>query len=189
MLAPTLSQFIATNRDALVSRCRERVAHRNDPPPTDLEIERGIPRFIDDIAGELSGGVSQRREMAERATQHGSDLFFEGFTVSQVVHDYGAVCQSVTDLAVETETIISVEDFRTLNRCLDDAIAGAVASYGRHQRTDESLNQNMTLRNLIETALQAFEVLRSGTVGAEGATGQLLHRCLRSMLEITPILK
>jgi hypothetical protein len=53
--------------------------------------------------------------------------------VSQVVHDYGDVCQAITELAGEMDAPISTEDFRTLNRCLDDAIAGAVTEYGREQ--------------------------------------------------------
>jgi hypothetical protein len=46
---------------------------------------------------------------------------------------YGDVCQSITDLAVETRAPISSDDFRTLNRCLDDAIAGAVTEFAREQ--------------------------------------------------------
>ena len=53
--------------------------------------------------------------------------------MSQVVHDYGDVCQAITDLAVEAAKPISADDFRTLNRCLDDAIAGAVTEYGRER--------------------------------------------------------
>jgi hypothetical protein len=32
------------------------------------------------------------------------------------VHEYGDVCQSITDLAVELGAPISTDDFRTLNR-------------------------------------------------------------------------
>jgi hypothetical protein len=51
--------------------------------------------------------------------------------VSQVVHDYGDLCQAITQLAVETNAPLSAEDFRTLSRCVDDAIACAVKEYGR----------------------------------------------------------
>ena len=60
-------------------------------------------------------------------------ISLQGFTVSQVVHDYGDVCQSITDLALQLNAPINVEDFRTLNRCLDDAIASAVTEH-----TDEA---------------------------------------------------
>jgi hypothetical protein len=57
------------------------------------------------------------------------------------VHAYGDVCQSITDLAVELNAPISTDDFRTLNRCLGDAIASAVTVYAHEQdvtRDDES---------------------------------------------------
>ena len=180
----TLGHFIGAHREELLSRCRLKVAKRPDPPPTDAEIARGIPQFLDDITGELSGGASRKLEMAQRATQHGADLFSDGFTLSQVVHDYGAVCQSVTDLAVELGAPISVEDFRTLNRCLDDSIANAVSAHGR-----QGIGQSMTVSNLVSTAMHGFEALQSGRVGIDGATGRLVQRCLSSLNELTSVLK
>jgi len=109
--------------------------------------------------------------------------------VSQVVHDYGDVCQAVTELAVELNASISTDDFRTLNRCLDDAIAGAVTEYGR-ERNQSGIDGESArgterlgffaheLRNLLNTALLAFEVLKTGNVGVGGSTGTVLHRTL-----------
>ncbi len=37
-----------------------------------------------------------------------------GFSVDQVVHDYGDLCQAITDLAVERDAPFSVDQFRTL---------------------------------------------------------------------------
>jgi signal transduction histidine kinase len=76
-----------------------------------------------------------------------------------------------------------------LNRCLDDAIAGAVTEYGRERnqsgidgesaRGSERLGYFAhELRNLMHTALMAFEVLRTGNVGVAGSTGTVLHRSL-----------
>jgi hypothetical protein len=105
------------------------------------------------------------------------------------VHDYGDVCQAITELAVELNAPISTDDFRTLNRCLDDAIAGAVTQYGRERNQSgidgESARGSERLgffahemRNLINTALMAFEVLRTGNVGVGGSTGSVLQRSL-----------
>ena len=116
-------------------------------------------------------------------------MLCQGFTVSQVVHDYGDVCQAITELAVEVHAPISTDDFRTLNRCLDDAIASAVTEYGReHHQTGidgESARGSERLgffahelRNLMNTALMAFEVLKTGNVGVAGSTGTVLHRSL-----------
>ena len=35
-----------------------------------------------------------------------------------------------------TDANLGVEDFHAFNRCLDDAIAGAVTAYGRHREID-----------------------------------------------------
>ena len=109
--------------------------------------------------------------------------------MSQVVNDYGDVCQAVTELALEIDSPIGTEDFRMLNQCLDVAIAGAVTEYGRasDQSSVDAETARATerlgflaheLRNLIHTAMVAFEVLKSGNVGVAGSTGTVLHRSL-----------
>jgi hypothetical protein len=182
-----LGEFIDTNQTEILRRCRTKVARRLTPAVTELEMERGLPRFLADLVYELGDGPSQDGRMTASATQHGADLFMEGFTIGQVVHDYGAVCQSITDLAVETHAVIGTDDFRTLNRCLDNAIAMAVAEYARHQLLNldgQYLNQSLTVRNLIETALNGFEVLQAGTVGVTGTTGALVHRSLLALRDL-----
>ena len=128
-----LHEFIAVNREEIIRRCRAKVATRSVPPPTEAEIDHGVPVFLDQLVDALRLGLTSSPEIGRSAVQHGHDLLLQGFTVSQVVHDYGDVCQSITELAVETNAPISTEDFRTLNRCLDDAIAGAVTEYGRER--------------------------------------------------------
>jgi hypothetical protein len=70
-------------------------------------------------------------DVAPTATLHGRGLLRERFTIEQVIRDYGDVCQAVTRLAAETGAPISGEKFHTSNRCLDDAIAAAVAEYSQ----------------------------------------------------------
>jgi hypothetical protein len=56
------------------------------------------------------------------AAAHGKALVEGGYTLSQVVHDYGEVCQAFTELALELKAGITAKEFHTLNRCLDTAI-------------------------------------------------------------------
>ena len=123
-----LYEFITLNRMEIITRCRAKVATRLMPLPSAAEINHGVPLFLEQLVGILRSGDSSTPEIDQSAGQHGHDLLLKGFTVSQVVHDYGDVCQAVTDLAVETNAPISTDDFRTLNRCLDEAIASAVTS-------------------------------------------------------------
>src|SRR5476649_365687 len=97
----TLSSFIDEHRDDLIGRCRAKVAKRSAPPPTEAEIDHGVPLFLDQLVEELRNGESKTQAIAQSANQHGHDLFLQGFTISGVVHDYGDVCQSITELALE----------------------------------------------------------------------------------------
>jgi diguanylate cyclase (GGDEF)-like protein len=106
------------------------------------ELLHGVPVFLEQIIDRLR--LEQRSEfvrhnidarpdpdVAPTATLHGGDLLHEGFTIEQVIRDYGDVCQAVTGLAVETGASISAQEFHTFNRCLDDAIAAAVTEYSQ----------------------------------------------------------
>jgi signal transduction histidine kinase len=184
-----LHEFIAVNRREIIRRCRAKVSARSITPPTEAEIDHGVPVFLDQLREALRVGQTTSPEISKSAIQHGHDLLRQGFTVSQVVHDYGDVCQAITELAVELNISISTDDFRMLNRCLDDAIAGAVTEYGR-QRNQSGIDGESArgserlgffaheLRNLMNTALMAFEVLKTGNVGVGGSTGTVLHRSL-----------
>jgi len=82
--------------------------------------------------------------------RHGAELFAAGFTLSQVVHDYGDICQAITALAEECRAAVTVlEEFPLLNRCLDAAIAAAVTEHARItalQRTAHETNTSDTRR-------------------------------------------
>jgi hypothetical protein len=150
------------------------------PPVTEAEIDHGVPLFLDQLVDELRRGPSNTTEITKGATKHGHDLLAQGFTVSQVVHDYGDVCQSVTDLAMETNAPIATADFRTLNRCLDDAIASAVTEHARGQQVGRD-GQSDEMRHLVNAAITAFEVIQTGTVGVGGTTGAVISRSLASI--------
>ena len=185
-----LYEFIGVNREELIRRCEAKVVTRTakegavgTKAPTKTESEHGVPLFLDQLVGELRDGPSKNQEITKGSMQHGHDLLRQGFTVSQVVHDYGDVCQSVTDLAMETNAPIATEDFRTLNRCLDDAIAGAVTEHARGQQLTRD-GQSNEMRNLINAAITAFEVIQTGTVGVGGTTAGLVQKSLLGIREL-----
>ena len=206
-----LQEFLKTNRAELIARCTAKVAKRPQPPPTDVELKYGIPLFLDQLTQTLllggrsdeaalheisgpsePGKTTPSSEISRGATKHGDELLRKGFTVDQVVHDYGDLCQAVTELAVEKNASISVEEFRVLNSCLDNAIAGAVTEFGRlrdknisseeTQATNESFGSLAhELRNLIATAMLSVQAVKRGNVGLGGATGAVLDRSLIRM--------
>ena len=191
-----LHDFISTNRQEIITRCRAKVSTRSIPSPTKAELEHGVPVFLDQLADALRRHLISSADIASSAVQHGHELLLHGFTVSQVVHDYGDVCQAITELAVEMNAPISTDDFRMLNQCLDDAIAGAVTEFSREQNQStldgETARGNERagflaheMRNLLNTAIVAFEVLKTGNVGVGGSTGTVLHRSLMGARALT----
>jgi len=204
-----LHEFLTTNKSDLIARCRLKVAKRPAPRMAGKELAHGIPRFLDQLIKTLeveqtsepmrsrtvsgpAGGGAVVSEIAATAALHGRELSEQGFTVDQVVHDYGDLCQAIADLAFERGVPIQVDEFRTLNRCLDNGIADAVTEYA-FQRNSlvesnsvKALNERLgflahELRNLLHTATLAVMAIKAGNVGATGVTGALLDRSLIGM--------
>src|SRR5688572_19726654 len=206
-----LHEFLTANYQTLVSRCRAKVAMRAVPRPTDAELFHGIPVFLEQlietlqveesstpmdslrISGPSDGAKTPASsEIGTAAAKHGKELLLQGFTVDQVVHDYGDLCQAVTELALEQNAAVTTTEFRILNRCLDNAIAEAVTEFGR-QREDlirvggalavgERLGAlTHELRNLLDAAMLAVAAIKGGHVGISGATGAVLDRSLAGL--------
>jgi signal transduction histidine kinase/CheY-like chemotaxis protein len=205
-----LHEFLSVNRAELIERCRIKVAERHAPQASDAALTDGIPVFLDQliktltleqtidpmrsrkVSGPAGGGKPALSEIGVTAARHGRDLLQHGFTIEQVVHDYGDLCQAITDLAFEHDRLVSIDEFRTLNRCLDNAIADAVTEFTyQHDRLVEdkeihALNERLgflahELRDLIHTATLAVTAIKSGNVGLAGATGGVLDRSLIAM--------
>lgn len=206
-----LHDFLIANRADLIDRCRLKVAQRRVPKASDTELDHGIPLFLDQlikslrveqsaepmqsrkISGPAGGGRPTLSEIGASAVLHGRELLTHGFTVDQVVHDYGDLCQGITDLAFERDAPISIDEFRTLNRCLDNAIADAVTEFSYQRDTlvadkaAQAMNERLgflahELRNLINTATLAVTAIKARNVGVVGATGATLDRSLIGLL-------
>lgn len=190
-----LADFVTTNRDAIIAAARARVAARKSPEPSEVELWTGIPVFLDELADALrlaeSSDVIDHEQIGRSAGRHGRDLLRLGLTVGQVVHDYGDVCQAITELSVDQQVAISAGEFKTLNLCLDDAIAEAVTSYSdRRERAIEDRGTERLgvlaheMRNMLNTATLAFETIRLGTVAVGGSTGMVLNRSLMGLRDL-----
>jgi signal transduction histidine kinase len=203
-------QFLINNRDELIARCTRKVAQRPRRSATAAQLEHGIPLFLDQltrtlgaeedglaaesirISGAAGGDALSLSEIGVSAAAHGKELLELGFSVDQVVHDYGDLCQSIMDLAFERETAFPTEEFRTLNRCLDNAIADAVTEFSRRRETgliteqQAAANERLAffvheLRNALGTATLAVGALEVSNMPISGATGAVLKRSLRAL--------
>jgi hypothetical protein len=115
-----------------------------------------------------------------------------GYTLSHVVHAYGAMCQAITEVAAENDTSIDANEFHALNRCLDVAIAGAVTDYEslKESWNDSSLEGRSgrglakEMRSALVRAKAAFQAIQRGTVGSGGSTAQLLESNLGQLEQL-----
>src|SRR5687768_10895245 len=100
-----LHDFVTLYRDAIITRAREKVTNRPWPLPSTSELEHGVPLFLTQLVETLrleeSATPFSDTAITSSATSHGRELLAMGFNVSQVVHDYGDICQAITELAVE----------------------------------------------------------------------------------------
>jgi signal transduction histidine kinase len=187
-----LAEFVTANRAALIECARLKVADRMAPRPTTVALLHGVPMFLDQLATRLHAEEDPASGPLEAsATLHGSELLHAGFSIGQVVHGYGDICQAVTELATQRGVQISSRNFQKLNLCIDIAIAEAVTEYAR-LREQTVVGKNVEhlgflvheLRNLLNAATLAFEAVRSGSVGIGGSTGNLLRSSLIAMSEL-----
>jgi len=184
--------FLSQHRDEIIARTRAKIAQRVAPRPTTNELDHGIPLFLDQLIATLrSPSPSDDAEIGRIAAEHGKQLLRGHFSVGQVVHDYGGLCQAITELAEELKAPLTTADFQTLNRRLDDAIAEAVTAYSRQREqavSDHALERlgffAHELRNALSAATLSFAALKSGTFGATGSTGALLDRSFSRMRDL-----
>ena len=208
-----MNEFLANNRADLIARCIEKVAKRPRRSATPQQLKNGIPMFIDQltrtlaaeqnnedgtslqISGPSGGDVSKLSEMGLSAAAHGKALLHLGYSVDQVVHDYGDLCQAITDLAFERDAPFSIDEYRTLNRCLDNAIADAVSEFSAQRdaaiKVQQGLHENEQLgflmhelRNALGTASLAVTAMTMGNLTPAGATGAVLKRSHVSMARL-----
>lgn len=198
--------FLSNHREDLVARCKSKVARRVRRAATDSQLSHGVPMFLEQlirtlaaeeggndkasirISGGSGGDASALSEMGVSASVHGKELLNVGYTVDQVVHDYGDLCQAITDLAFELDAPFSIDEYRTLNRCLDNAIADAVLEFSSQRAVQQLADEKQRmgflvheLRNSLGTATIAVRALELGNMPIAGATGALLKRSLANL--------
>ena len=209
-----MHNFIQNNREELIARCKAKVAQRPQRAATEEQLKNGVPLFLEQlrrtlvaeenedagkshrISGSSGGLQTEVSEMGVSATAHGKQLLELGFTVNQVVRDYGDLCQAITELAVERDAPFDVDEFRTLNRCLDNAIADAVTEFSAQRDVNVARQQAAEanerlgflvheLRNAVGTATLAASALELGSLPMSGATGSVLKRSLAVLKMLT----
>jgi len=202
--ASVLYDFLNLNRIELIARCKAKVAKRIEPLGPSSVADHGVPLFLQQLIDILSAGESLAAAdtpepdptpaptpIGRAAALHGAEMLRLGYSIDQVVHEYGDLCQAVTELAYEQGEAISAEEFRMLNLCLDNAIADAVTAFSRTRQKSidhhaETLEQHLQAysaeqRRIVDIASQVFAAIKTGNVGLNGLTSALLGHALQEL--------
>jgi hypothetical protein len=190
-----LHDFLTSNRAELTNRCRGMVAKRS--PRVPAADTHGVSLFLLQVIDALNREklttirsasepepIPSTTEIGRAAALHGAELFRSGYSVGQVVYEYGDVLQAVTQLAAEQKALFTVDEFRTLHRCIDNATADAVTAFSsghnrtisrppeRRQTRAPSTNER---RQLVNAAIQSFSAINPDSTELTGASDAVVE--------------
>jgi hypothetical protein len=204
-----MHMFLANNREDLIARCQAK-GSAGWRIGTERQPAQGVPLFLDQlmltfqaveegrdfdelaISGAPEGDALALSGVGVSAAAPGASLLGLGYTVDQVVHGNGDLCRAITDLALVRDAHFTSGEFRTLNRCLDNAIADAVQEFFAQRdarvpnhHTDEANGRVgfpvHDLRDSLSTASEAVSALEFGSPSLNRATGAVLMRSHASL--------
>lgn len=198
-----LSEFLSENKKEIIKLCKTKVLEASESKPTSALLDAGLPIFYDEVIEVLqrtsdSPNSDNHTFTIERFTQgdaaaHGKESLRLGYTISQVVHAYGAVCQCITEYAQFKSQTITPQEFRDFNLSLDLVIAEAVTEFNRIQKNNTQRNETERLGFLIHemgnslaAASIALAMIQKGHVGTAGNTSKMLvaaHDRMRHLID------
>ncbi|HAM36170.1 MAG TPA: sensor histidine kinase [Elusimicrobia bacterium] len=187
-----LYDFLSNHRKAILALTRAKTEAISEARPSSEVLERGLPVFYERLIAALraEGGVPSGADLLS-TSEHGKELFRLGYTVSQVVHGYGVICQAITETAQTVGAGFGAREFSVLNLCLDKAIAEAVMEFEKARAVQSGVDELKRLgflahelRNALSSASLAYCLIKQGTVAVQGSTGGVLERNLNRMRDL-----
>src|ERR1043166_4515506 len=121
-----LHEVLASLRNEVMQRWLEEVRGTLHPASMPrMELVDHLPAFLDQVIAAL-----QRRESAadclDAAEDHGVQRLALGFSLDQVVREYGAMRTAMSSVATDAGVEISAGDSEVIFDCVINGIAGAV---------------------------------------------------------------
>ncbi len=189
----SLLQFLIDHRSQILDLSEKKTIELAALRPISDELRKGLPIFLDQLVSVLEKSqmvvsFGDESKILNTSGFHGKEMLRLGYTLSHVVHAYGAMCQAITEVASILHAPMTALEFHNLNRCLDIAIAGAVSEFEtlRNHETIEREVQHMgalahELRNALNRATISSEMIAKGLVGIGGSTSKVLAFSLAEM--------
>ena len=204
-----LYEFLAQYEKEIIQICKTKIEANSDSKPTSATLDKGLPIFYKEIIeilkrtakspkhsafAEDMKGDSEKR-MKGPAAEHGKESLRLGYTISQVVHYYGAVCQSITEFIQTKNFKIESAEFHDFNLALDCAIAEAVTEFEKgaikkdgNGSGDGEIKLSPALLQKIKNSLGAvsisYQTVRKGLVGSAGDTSEAMGKSLEHLSQL-----
>jgi hypothetical protein len=189
-----LTQFVAAHREQILRRARQRIGARA-APASRVDRAHVLPMFLDQLNLALHRSAAHeavdRDAIQASGGRHGHELFRTGLTAAEIVHDYSDVCEVIAELAAEQKVTLLAEEFSTLARCLDDAIASAVTEYTRELERATTARGTERLgvlademRDQLGPAMLAFAAIKKGVAAPGGSTAAVIERNLGALMKL-----
>ena len=192
-----LHEFLQVNRERILALTGAKTLAISESKPTTENLQKDLPEFYDYLVSVLKREAEADHKVAALSphppstARHGKESSQLGYTVSQVVHGYGAICQAITETAQSTKTEITPGEFCTLNMSLDNAIAEAVAEFQKEHTMAEDQDRDKQLgflvhelRNALSGAILAHTLIKQGVVGTGGSTNAMMERAFQRMRDM-----
>jgi len=196
-----LHDLLFAKRDNILALCKHKLSDVSEALSSSDEMARGLPVFYDELIEVLQADETESKEAVDKisgnihrasAIRRGKESLRLGYTISQVVHGYGALCQAITEyVGEESGETIHPREFNRLNFCLDIAIAEAVTEFSQAElhATNQGEVQRLgffahELRNALGSTIMAHQLIKKGVIGFNGSTGRILEDGLTRMKDI-----
>ncbi|MGZ6419195.1 MAG: sensor histidine kinase [Pseudobdellovibrio sp.] len=185
-----LYQFLEKHETEVLALAEEKSLKLAGPLLSSRELKMALPIFYKNLIEYLkfTNENATSENIIRGASEHAKELLRLNYTLSHVVHSYGAMCQAVTEFAQRKNAPITTKEFNDLNMCLDIAIASAVSEFqfltvkAIEDREVQHLGILVhELRNALSRAMMAHEMIKQGLVGSGGSTSRVLGENLLTM--------
>lgn len=188
-----LHEFLEENRKEILELTEKKTKILAGVRLSSAELKLGLPLFFEQLIKVLQESLNPQpsQDMLVVAATHGKELLRLGYSLSHVVHAYGAMCQAITELATTKNSKITSSEFNIFNGCLDIAIASAVSEY--QYRSNEASEKREILhlgflahelRNALSSIAVAHDMIKKGIVGVSGSTARVLEANITHMTNL-----
>jgi PAS domain S-box-containing protein len=136
----TLADFLASRRDDLVARFKQRVGASLAPGDlSESELQNHLPDFLDAVSLALreNGRTPTSRVFSHNATaeKHGRQRLRVGFSLDALTREYGLLHDCILELLEEAGEAPTLRELRLLSGCISGASADSVTQYVHHQQS------------------------------------------------------